>query len=83
MSSRYLHTYNLFYFHINTSDSYDETQDQVQRWVTFIYFQGHWLIKEKSLPSRYFRTNNLYYGIFHINTSDPYDKTQGQVRLFV
>ena len=27
-----------YYFHINTSDSYDETQGQVQRWVTFTYF---------------------------------------------
>ena len=29
LSSRYIHTYSLYYFHINTSDSYDETQDQV------------------------------------------------------
>ena len=79
MSARYLHTYNLYYFHNNTSDSYDETQGQVQRWVTFTYFQGHCLIKENvclhdiSAPT--------IFSHFHINTSDPYDKTQ--VHLFV
>ena len=34
LSSRYLYTYNLYYFHINTSDSYDKTQGQVQSLVT-------------------------------------------------
>ena len=36
LSSRYLHTYNLYYFHINTGDPYNETQGQ--RWVTLPYF---------------------------------------------
>ena len=73
--------YYLYYFHINTSDSYDETQGQVQRWVTFTYFSRSLANKGKSLSSRYLRTLNLYY--FHINTSDPYDKTQGQVHIFI
>ena len=38
LASQYLHTYNLYYFHTNTSDPYDEMQGQVQRWVTLTYF---------------------------------------------
>ena len=81
LSSLYLHTYSLYYFNINTSDSYDETEGQVLRWVTFTYCSRSLANKGKSLPSRYLRTNNLYY--FHIKTSDSDDKTQGQVHLYV
>ena len=28
LSSRYIHTYNMYWFHISTSDPYDETQGQ-------------------------------------------------------
>ena len=38
LSSWYSHICNLYYIHNNTSDSYDETQRQVQRWVTLTYF---------------------------------------------
>ena len=81
LSSLYLHTYSLYYSHINTSDSYDETEGQVLRWVTFTYCSRSLANKGKSLSSRYLRANNLYY--FHINTSESYDKTQGQVHLYV
>ena len=37
-NSLYLHTSYLYYFHVNTSDPYYETQGQVQWWVTLIYF---------------------------------------------
>ena len=76
LSSLYLHTYSLYYFHINTSDSYDETGGQVLRWVTFTYCSRSLANKGKSLSSQYLRTNSLYY--FHINTSESYDKTVGQ-----
>ena len=47
LSSRYLHTYHLCYFHINTSDPYNETQGPVHRWVTLSYFSRAWrLMKE-------------------------------------
>ena len=48
LSSRYLHTYNFHYFHINTCDPYDETKGQVQRWVTLTNFlRSQRLIKYK------------------------------------
>ena len=63
LSSRYLHTYSLYYLHINTSESYNETQDEVQRWVTFTYLSRSSANKGKSLSSRYLRTYNLYYEV--------------------
>ena len=60
---------NLYYFHINTSDPYDETQGEVQRWVTLTYFSGTQRLIKECLSSRYLHTYYLY--CFHINTSDP------------
>ena len=46
--TRNLHIYNLYYFHNNTCDPYEETQGQVQIWVTLTYFlRSQRLIKEK------------------------------------
>ena len=38
LSSQYLHTYNLYYLHINTSGPYEKTQ--VQRLVTLTYLSS-------------------------------------------
>ena len=55
LSSRYLHTYIFCYFHINTGDPYDETQREVQRWVTLTYISmSQMLIKEEVCYHSYF-----------------------------
>ena len=49
LSSRYVHTHCLYYFHINTNDPNNLTQGQVQRWVTLIYCStSQRLIEEKA-----------------------------------
>ena len=44
---------NLCYFHIKTSDSYNETHGQVRRSVNLTYFTRSQVNKGKSLSSRY------------------------------
>ena len=53
LSSRYLHTYNLYCFHNLTSDPHDETLDQVQIWMTLTYLSMSQILKGKSLSSWY------------------------------
>ena len=37
LSSRYLHTYYLYYFRINTSDSYDKNLGQLSSKMGYMY----------------------------------------------
>ena len=79
LSSRYLHIYNFYYFHINTSDPYDETQGPSSKMGDLdLFFNVTKADKGKMLSSRYLHTYILYY--FHITSIDPYDETQDQVR---
>ena len=56
----HLHTYNLYCFHINTSNPYDETEGKSQGWVTLTYLsRSQRLINPCS--------HNLYRFRIHIN----------------
>ena len=68
LSSWYLHIYNMYCFHIYTTDPYDETQ--VQGWVTLTY-----LSRSQRLIN--LCSYNLY--PYCIHTIDRAYKTVGQI----
>ena len=62
--------YYLYYFHINTSDSYDDTQGQVQRWVTFTYFSRSLANKGKNTSDPYDKTQGQVHIFIKVADAD-------------